>query len=100
MNRSQQISELLDRLLPADGVGTEREKLRITLANEIQVLIGDKQRTKSYEVTLGYMGMDIKITLSGPGLEMEMARGCVTEMFRSGLYGHVSMSGMVETTTV
>lgn len=98
MDRSEKISELLDRLLPADGVGTEREKLRMALHNEIQILIGDKQRPKSYELALGYMGMDIKITVSGPGLEMERARGYVTEMFRSGLDGYVSMSGMIETT--
>lgn len=39
MKLGNEISKILDRYLPADGVGTEREKVRMLLHNEISVLV-------------------------------------------------------------
>jgi len=36
-----EVSKILDKHLPADGIGTEREKLRMMLHSEICVLVAN-----------------------------------------------------------
>lgn len=46
---AEEISQVLDRVLPAEGVGTEREKIRMSLHQEIYKLI---QRITSRTVVI------------------------------------------------
>ena len=39
MNKAIEISKLIDRYLPADGVGTEREQIRMEMHNDITMLV-------------------------------------------------------------
>lgn len=41
------IAEILDKYLPADGIGTEREKLRSNILNEILIEIS-KHEMRNY----------------------------------------------------
>jgi hypothetical protein len=37
--RNKRLSKILDKYLPADGVGTKREKLRMDLHRELSILV-------------------------------------------------------------
>ena len=39
MNEAIEISKLIDRYLPAEGVGTEREQIRMEMHNDIAMLV-------------------------------------------------------------
>ena len=46
MSEAEKISKLLDEYLPANGVGTEREKLRMSLHYEIGELMRGYHKTE------------------------------------------------------
>jgi len=59
MSLTSQVSEILDKELPAQGVGTEREKIRMGLHRKIQTLL--LQTLYDYSIfleKLGYTDVD------------------------------------------
>jgi hypothetical protein len=50
--KAEKISEILDNHLPPDGVGTEREKLRMLLMNEL--IIASKQENAELKKHIAY----------------------------------------------
>lgn len=49
MNEAIEISKLIDKYLPAEGVGTEREQIRMEMHNDIAMLVKNLTMPKMYK---------------------------------------------------